>query len=169
MDSKIEKEPHRSSSERAEEAVKTTLPGVVGVALDLDTQTGLKSPHMKRVKPSRPIEIPHDPLAINEEETYDSEEDASSSGFDSPESLILDLFHAEGAGEYSDGVTLVNKSNIDDIKMSPEEAEALKAELRLVGSANFMRKYIHGASRYTIKELLYAFGYSLVFTLNGRC
>jgi len=54
------------------------------------------------------------------------------------------------------------KSNQDDIKMTPEEVEALNVELRVLGGANFMRKYIHGEERFTIKEILYALGYTLV-------
>ena len=53
-------------------------------------------------------------------------------------------------------------SNEDDIKITKEECEALKAELRTVGGANFMRKYVCNDSGYSIDELLYAFGYVLV-------
>jgi hypothetical protein len=53
-------------------------------------------------------------------------------------------------------------ANEDDIKITKEETEALKAELRTVGGANFMKKYVCNDSRYSVNELLYAFGYVLV-------
>jgi len=53
-------------------------------------------------------------------------------------------------------------TNRDGIKITKEECEALKAELRTVGGANFMRKYVLSDSGYSVNELLYAFGYALV-------
>ena len=51
----------------------------------------------------------------------------------------------------------------DDIKITKEERIALKTELRTIGGENFMRKYIQRENqRYTLKEILYAFGYILV-------
>ena len=50
----------------------------------------------------------------------------------------------------------------DDIKISKEECEALRVELRTIAGANFMRKYLHEDTKYSIRELLYVFGYVLV-------
>jgi hypothetical protein len=46
--------------------------------------------------------------------------------------------------------------------MSKEEAEAIKAELRSLGGANFMRKYVQGDTQYSLEDVLYAFEYVLV-------
>jgi predicted nucleotidyltransferase len=59
-------------------------------------------------------------------------------------------------------LTLTSKTYKDDIKITKEECDALKTELHAIGGANFMRKYLQGETRYSIKEILYTFGYILV-------
>ena len=50
----------------------------------------------------------------------------------------------------------------DEPRMTKEETEAIKSELRTIGRANFMRKYVQGATQYSLEEVLYALGYILV-------
>jgi hypothetical protein len=79
----------------------------LGVAVDLDSQTGLKSPPAKRAKLS---ESPEGDLPspskewVTEDE--DGEEGSSEEGSQSLDSFILDLFHAEGSGEPLSGMCL---------------------------------------------------------------
>ena len=56
----------------------------------------------------------------------------------------------------------VAATNQDDMKITKEECLALKTELHIIGSTQFMGKYIQGQSRYTLEEVLYAFGYVVV-------
>jgi hypothetical protein len=72
------------------------------VAVDLDTQTGVKSPPPKRVKLS---ESPSPPPSPSYEFLDENGEDSAESEADSEDSFILDLFHAEGSGESSHGIT----------------------------------------------------------------
>ena len=134
----------------------------LGVAADLDTQTGLHSPPAKRVKLSESPEIP--PPSPPYEFLEGSGDGSSDEGSDSDDSFILDLFHAEGSGESPPGISIcLSRSYEDDIKITKEERIALKTELRTIGGANFMRKYMQPENQqYTLKEILYAFGYILV-------
>jgi hypothetical protein len=79
----------------------------LGVAVDLDSQTGLKSPPAKRARLS---ESPDgDLLSPSREwvtEDEDGEEGSSEEGSQSPDSFILDLFHAEGSGDPLSGMCL---------------------------------------------------------------
>ena len=79
----------------------------LGVAVDLDSQTGLKSPPPKRVKLS---ESPDGDLPSSSKEWVtedeDGEEGSSEEGSQSPDSFILDLFHAEGSGAPLNGMCL---------------------------------------------------------------
>jgi len=92
-----------SPSNVAEEPAPHEL---VDVPVDLNTQTGLKSPPAKRVKISGSPQTFEISGPLNETDDYESNDGSSSSDADSPESFILDLFHAEGAGEYGGGMCL---------------------------------------------------------------
>jgi hypothetical protein len=50
----------------------------------------------------------------------------------------------------------------EDIKITEEECAALRTELKHIAAANFMRKHLQESPKYSIRELLYAFGYALV-------
>jgi hypothetical protein len=79
----------------------------LGVAIDLDSQTGLKSPPAKRAKlsesPDGDLPSPSKEWVTEDE---DGEEGSSEEGSQSPDSFILDLFHAEGSGEPLSGMCL---------------------------------------------------------------
>ena len=77
----------------------------IGVAADLDTQTGLKSPSGKRAKLSESHDN-HLPSLSKEcaTEDEDGEECSSEEGSQSPDSFVLDLFHAEASGESLSGI-----------------------------------------------------------------
>jgi hypothetical protein len=125
-------------------------------ALDLDTQTGLKSPPARRV---RHVNSPSPDVAGDDlEQDGDTDSDDRS---ESADSFILDLFHAEGAEAPNSGVLLPGPLIVDDIKITRDQCEALKTELRSTGGATFMRKYLEDGT-YSMKEVLYAFGYILV-------
>jgi hypothetical protein len=79
----------------------------LGVAVDLDTQTGLHSPPAKRAKLSESPEIP--PPSPSYEFLEGSCEGSSDEGSDSEDSFILDLFHAEGSGESTPGISISNQ------------------------------------------------------------
>jgi hypothetical protein len=75
----------------------------LGVAVDLDTQTGLHSPPAKRVKLSESPEIPPPSPPYHSLEA--SGEGSSDEGSDSEDSFVIDLFHAEGSGESNPGIS----------------------------------------------------------------
>jgi hypothetical protein len=77
-------------------------PACIGVAVDLDTQTGLKSPPAKRARLSESPDLP--PPSPPWEIPGESDEDSSEEGPDSPDSFILDLFHAESSGLSKSGI-----------------------------------------------------------------
>lgn len=52
------------------------------------------------------------------------------------------------------GVMLVNVTN--------EEIEMLLSEVRNLGGSHFLRKYISPESKFSLHDLLYAFGYKIV-------
>jgi len=70
------------------------------VAVDLDIQTGLKSPPTKRPKLSG---FPDNDEPSPTKEWVTEDEDGED-GSQSPDSLILDLFHAEDSGEPLGGI-----------------------------------------------------------------
>jgi len=75
-----------------------------GVAVDLDTQTGLKSPPAKRAKlPESPDDGLPSPLKEWVTDDEDGEDGSSEEGSGSPDSFILDLFHADGSEEPLNG------------------------------------------------------------------
>jgi hypothetical protein len=54
---------------------------------------------------------------------------------------------------------------LDDIKISKEECEALKAEVRRSGGDRFIQNYyLTDKPNYSVKQILYAFGCVLVYT-----
>jgi hypothetical protein len=59
-------------------------------------------------------------------------------------------------------LTYTYKTYIDDIKITKEQCDALKTELHAIGGTNFMRKYLQDKTSFSIKEILFAFGYILV-------
>jgi hypothetical protein len=134
---------------------------VSGVSIDRDTQTVLKSPAPKRVKLSESKGESPSP-SLPAEHVDENGEALSESGSDSEDSFILDLFHARGSEELNHGNTYRNCANLDDMKITKEECLTLKTELHNIGGSQFMRKYIQGGSRYTLEDVLYAFGYVVV-------
>ena len=94
MDSEGENESPRSLSD--EEFTSS------GVAVDLDTQTGHRSPPAKRVKLPESPEIP--PPSPPYEFLEGSGEDSSDEESGSEDSFVLDLFHAEGSGDSNPGI-----------------------------------------------------------------
>jgi len=48
------------------------------------------------------------------------------------------------------------------MSITKEECEALRAELRELAAVKFMRKHLQEEPKYSLRELLYAFGYILV-------
>lgn len=110
------------ASEQYQEAIQndledghTVAPPVMVSAIDLDTQTGLNSPPLKRPRISVPNDE-NDPEAVYEDELAGEDEDEwededSEEEAVSPESLILDLFHAESIRENNgDGIFLLEIS-----------------------------------------------------------
>ena len=99
------------ASEEAPEAVRTDLedcdtvtPPVFVSAVDLETQTGLNSPPLKRARLSESEEESEREIANGDEiegEEYDEWEDEDELGEEpgSPDSFIWHLFHAEGTGD----------------------------------------------------------------------
>jgi hypothetical protein len=149
MDSKIDIRAHKDGMQSHSVQEPPSL-AEVEVA-DLDTQTPAN-----RVKFSGSPELP--PYKFPE-----GSDDISQDGSDSSDadSFILDLFQAERSGEGN--LSWIMADHQDDIQMTSDECEKLKTELRSIGGANFMRKYtLDGEAEYTIKEVMYAFGYVLV-------
>lgn len=70
---------------------------MLGVAADLDSQTGLQSPPSKRVKLSESPSPPYEFLDENEE-------GSSEAGSGSEDSFLLDIFHAENAAKFIPGI-----------------------------------------------------------------
>ena len=98
-----------------EETVSPAVPSIssngelleIGVAVDLDSQTGLKLPPAKRAKLSEsPDGDTPSPSKEWVTEDEDGEEGSSEEGSQSPDSFILDLFHGEGSGEPLNGIGL---------------------------------------------------------------
>jgi hypothetical protein len=78
----------------------------LGVAVDLETQTGLKSPPAKRAKRSESpddLPSPSKEWVTEDDDDTEGEEGSSEEGSGSPDSFILDLFHAEGSEERHNG------------------------------------------------------------------
>jgi hypothetical protein len=71
----------------------------MGATVELDAQAGARSPPAKRVR------LSPSPSPSFEYEEY-SEEDDSEPGPDSPDSCVLNLFHAEGSEESKPGINL---------------------------------------------------------------
>ena len=55
---------------------------------------------------------------------------------------------------------------MDASELTRLEGEELKAELRALGREKFMKKYLSGDDKYSVKEVLYAFGYVVVFLMQ---
>ena len=154
----------RASTSDGEEEV-TSL-GSGSATGDRNPETGLTSPPPKRVKLSEsPEYAPASPAFKNFDESSGDLSDECSA---SPDSSILDFFHAEGLPGYHGKRQRLSHWLIEgDIKITKEECEALKTELRSIGGANFMRKHIYDEPRYTINEILFALGYVLVRLLSS--
>jgi hypothetical protein len=122
------------------------------VALDADTRVGLISKHP-------PVDPPRRQSYVH----LESDEESVS---DSDESFVLDLFHVEGNKDVPGTWTLettLSGGEDEEIKISKDECEALRSELRILAATQFMRKYLHEEDpKYSVKELLYAFGCKLV-------
>ena len=96
----------------------TVTPPVMVSAIDLDTQTGLNSPPLKRPRIFVPEEE-HEPEIVyademegEDEDEWEDEEDSEEEP-GSPESLILDLFHAESIRENSEDGIFHHRSSFD--------------------------------------------------------
>jgi len=103
MDSEGEGHTSPHTTSMSSKGEYTTL----GVAVDLDTQTGLKSPPAKRAKRSEPpdadLPSPSKEWVTEDEDGGDGKDGSSEEGTQSLDSFILDIFHAEGSEEHLNG------------------------------------------------------------------
>jgi hypothetical protein len=74
------------------------------VSVDLDTQSGLPSPPAKGAKLSESPDLPPPEPTWEVPDDIDDDDDDDDDEAQSPDSLILDLFHAESSDESHRGI-----------------------------------------------------------------
>ena len=161
MDADKETVSHQVEAQSPEQS---SMASAGATAVDLDTQTGLKSPPTRRVghvdSPSLDNFSGDDEHDGNEVSDADSDDDSDAESLDS---WVFDLFHEPGLADLANGLCHLGVANADNINITPEQCEALNMELRATGAAKFMQKYLQLDTGFSLKEILYALGYILVF------
>jgi hypothetical protein len=124
-----------------------------GGAVDLESPTGLNL-SQKRVEDMSESDL---------EQHSDVRSDTDNESLDS---IILDILHARGSEDNIPGSSSLNMLILDDIKISKEECEALKADVRRVGGDRFIQNYYltDKPNYYSVRQILYAFGCVVVYT-----